>query len=83
MWFQRGRIVSFKTKEAGKSINKCIKYGGKWVTPSEFETLAGSHARKWKQNIILLDVRVSKYYYATHYGSDQFNGLGFGSDVNI
>ena len=36
----------------GKTVAKCInKYQGKWISPSEFETLAGVQARKWKQSI--------------------------------
>ena len=34
-----------------KTISKCIKFGAKWVNPNEFESIAGSHARKWKQSI--------------------------------
>ena len=54
-----------KLKKQGKNITKCIKYGGKWVTPSEFETLAGSHARKWKQSIRCEGVQIGEWL-ATH-----------------
>ena len=35
----------------GKSTGKCVKYHGKWITPSEFEKCAGIAARKWKQSV--------------------------------
>ena len=35
----------------GKSAGKCIKYQGKWITPSEFEKCAGVPAKKWKQSV--------------------------------
>ena len=41
-----------KLKKSGKSVSKCIKYMGKWLNPSEFESMAGmQHTRKWKQSI--------------------------------
>ena len=38
-------------KKLGKGMSKCILYQGKWVNPSECETMAGIQARKWKQSI--------------------------------
>ena len=48
------RVAAFypgKCKKMGKGMSKCILYQGKWVNPSEFETMAGIQARKWKQSI--------------------------------
>ena len=46
-----GIFYPSKFKKNGKTVAKCIKYQWKWVSPSEFETLAGVQARKWKQSI--------------------------------
>ena len=35
----------------GKSAGECVKYQGKWITPSEFAKCAGITARKWKQSV--------------------------------
>ena len=41
-----------KLRKTGKSISKCIKHLGKWLSPSEFESMSGmQHTRKWKQSI--------------------------------
>lgn len=40
-----------KCKRTGKTVGKCIKYQGRWMSPSEFESLAGVAAKKWKQSI--------------------------------
>ena len=41
-----------KLRKTGKSISKCIKHFGKWLSPSEFECMSGmQHSRKWKQSI--------------------------------
>ena len=40
-----------KCKKAGKSIANCIKYNARWINPLEFESLAGLHGRKWRENI--------------------------------
>lgn len=62
---KEAELFLLKLKNQGKSISKCIKYGGKWVSPSEFETLAGSHARKWKQSIRCEGVQIGEWL-ATH-----------------
>ena len=50
-----GKTAEFfpsKLKRTGKSLSKCIKHGGRWLNPNEFESLAGLHqAKKWKQSI--------------------------------
>ena len=40
-----------KCKKSGKSIGNCIKYKDRWISPPEFESLAGLHGRKWRTNI--------------------------------
>ena len=40
-----------KLKRIGKGLAKCIKYNDKWLSPSEFESVAGLTAKKWKQSI--------------------------------
>ena len=40
-----------KCKRSGKTVGKCIKYQGRWMSPSEFESMAGVPAKKWKQSI--------------------------------
>ena len=40
-----------KCKKSGKSVGKCIQFQGKWISPIEFESLAGIQAKKWKQSI--------------------------------
>ena len=40
-----------KCKNSGKSIGNCIKYKDRWISPPEFESLAGLHGRKWRTNI--------------------------------
>ena len=42
------KLYSFHPNYQSMENQNAIKYG---VTPSEFEMLAGSHARKWKQSI--------------------------------
>ena len=46
------QVYPAKLKGTGKGLSKCIKFGTKWLTPNEFESLAGMHqAKKWKQSI--------------------------------
>ena len=48
-----GKVVELfplKLERLGR-IKKCVKYSGKWTTPIEFDNVAGSHARKWRQSI--------------------------------
>ena len=33
------------------SISNCIKYNSRWMSPLEFENLAGLHGRKWREDI--------------------------------
>ena len=33
------------------SSNMHIKYNSRWMSPLEFENLAGLHGRKWTENI--------------------------------
>jgi hypothetical protein len=40
-----------KCRKSGKTIANCIKYNGRWLNPLEFESLAGLHGRKWRENI--------------------------------
>ena len=40
-----------RLKKTGKGMSKCIKHNDKWLSPSEFESLAGMAAKKWKQSI--------------------------------
>lgn len=40
-----------KIRRTGKTVGKCIRYQGKWMSPNEFETAAGVQSRKWKQSI--------------------------------
>ena len=40
-----------KCKKAGKSVANCIKYNARWINLLEFESLAGLHGRKWRENI--------------------------------
>ena len=40
-----------KIKRTGKTVGKCIRHQGKWMSPNEFEIVAGVHSRKWKQSI--------------------------------
>ena len=40
-----------KCRKVGKSISNCIKYNGRWISPMEYESLAGLHGRKWRENI--------------------------------
>lgn len=40
-----------KLKRIAKGLAKCIKYNDKWLSPSEFESVAGLTAKKWKQSI--------------------------------
>ena len=35
----------------GKQVGKCVQFQGKWLTPNEFERIAGATAKKWKQSI--------------------------------
>ena len=35
----------------GKIITNCIKYNGHWISPMDFEGLAGLHGQKWRNNI--------------------------------
>ena len=35
-----------RLKRVGKSAGKCIRYQEKWITPNEFESVAGVHAKK-------------------------------------
>ena len=38
-------------KKSGRSITKCVRHKGQWMSPTEFETLSGMQGKKWKQNI--------------------------------
>jgi hypothetical protein len=40
-----------RLKRTGKRMSKCIKHSDKWLSPSEFESLVGVAAKKWKQSI--------------------------------
>ena len=41
-----------KLHKKGKAISKCIKHNGKWLSPTEFEALAGQQqTRKWRQSM--------------------------------
>ena len=48
MWLQNNSLFSIKTKE---KECQCIKHSDKWLNPSEFESLPGVAATKWKQSI--------------------------------
>lgn len=40
-----------KCKKLGNCIGKCVKHNGRWMSPSEFECLAGMKGKKWRVNI--------------------------------
>ena len=41
-----------KLQKCGKSLSKCIKFNGKWLSPSAFENVAGmQQCKKWRQSI--------------------------------
>lgn len=40
-----------RMKQTGRTVGKCIRYQGKWMSPNEFESVAGVPAKKWKQSI--------------------------------
>ena len=40
-----------KMKTQGRKLGKCIQFKGKWVTPTEFESMSQVQAKKWKQSI--------------------------------
>ena len=40
-----------KMRTQGRKLGKCIYFKGKWVTPTEFESMSQVQARKWKQSI--------------------------------
>ena len=46
-----GNLYLSKFDESKKSQSKCIVARGKWYSPSEFESLAGRKARKWRQSL--------------------------------
>ena len=48
-------LFPLKLKKIGKNLSKCVKYNGKWLTPVEFENISGSHARKWRQSINVME----------------------------
>lgn len=40
-----------KMRTQGRKLGECIYFKGKWVTPTEFESMSHVQARKWKQSI--------------------------------
>ena len=40
-----------KYKKVGRGIARCIKHKGQWLSPTEFENLAGIQGKKWRQSI--------------------------------
>ena len=52
MWNKEAEFFPYnKCKKSGKSIGYCIKYKDRWISPPEFESLAGLQGRKWRTNI--------------------------------
>ena len=45
------QFYPMQMKKSGKTVGKCVKYQGRWITPNEFENTAGVPARKWKNSI--------------------------------
>ena len=35
-----------RMKQTGRTVGKCIRYQGKWMSPNEFESVAGVPAKK-------------------------------------
>ena len=46
-----GNLYLSRLDASNKSQSKCVVVSGKWYTPSDFETLAGKKARKWRQSL--------------------------------
>ena len=48
-----------------RTLGKCVLYNGKWDSPSEFETLGGKRAKKWRQSLFHLGKRLCEYNLST------------------
>ena len=48
-----------------RGVRKCIFFDGKWHTPSEFESLGGKKAKKWKQSLLHLGKQICEYDLST------------------
>ena len=48
-----------------RAVGKCVQCSGKWYSPSEFETLGGKRAKKWRQSLFHLGKRLCEYNLST------------------
>ena len=46
-------FFTLKYKKIGRGIARWIKHKGQWLSPTEFENLAGIQGKKWRQSIKL------------------------------
>ena len=58
-----------KLDESNKSQSKSVVVSGKWYSPTEFETLAGKKARKWRQSLHHLGKPLSLYLFPSSLGT--------------
>ena len=48
-----------------RSQGKCVLVGGRWLTPTEVESLAGKKAKKWKKSLLHLGRPLSEFNLST------------------
>ena len=56
-----GQLYVDRMNLSKRAVGKCVLCSGKWYTPSEFETLGGKKAKKWRQSLMHLGKRLCEY----------------------
>ena len=54
-----------KLDESKRSNGKCVLVGGRWLTPTEVDSLTGKKAKKWKQSLLHLGRPLSQFILST------------------
>ena len=51
MWPKNSTVLPYANEKIRENSGKMCEYQGRWITPNEFENIAGVPARKWKNSI--------------------------------